>query len=65
MRILGIVVVTFIIMFLIKKLVENIINLSILLRKENYYDTSKQRKGIVLNKKTKRLEADNSLILPF
>ena len=53
------------IMYLIKKLVENIANLSILLRKKNYYDVSKQKHGIVYNKKTKKLEADQSLILPF
>lgn len=52
-------------MYLIKKLVENIANLSILLRKKNYYDVSKQKHGIVYNKKTKKLEADQSLILPF
>ena len=64
-RIIGILVTSVIIMYLIRKLVESIINLSILLRKENHFDVTKQRKGIVLNKRTKKLEADNSLILPF
>lgn len=64
-RIIGLVVTSIIIMYLIKKLVESIANLSILLRKGNYYDVSKQKDGIVYNKKTKKLEADQSLILPF
>lgn len=64
-RIIGLVVTSIFIMYLIKKLVENIANLSILLRKKNYYDVSKQKHGIVYNKKTKKLEADQSLILPF
>lgn len=65
LRIIGLVVTSIIIMYLIKKLVESIANLSILLRKRNYYDVSKQKDGIVYNKKTKKLEADQSLILPF
>ena len=64
-RIIGLVVTSIFIMYLIKKLVENIANLSVLLRKKNYYDVSKQKHGIVYNKKTKKLEADQSLILPF
>ena len=64
-RVIGLVVTSIFIMYLIKKLVENIANLSILLRKKNYYDVSKQKHGIVYNKKTKKLEADQSLILPF
>lgn len=52
-------------MYLFKKFVESICDLNVSLRKENYYDVSKQRHGIVLNKRTKKLEADQSLILPF
>ena len=64
-RILALVVTSIAIMFLAKKFVESVCNLSILLRKKNYYDVSKQRHGIVYNKKAKKLEADQSLILPF
>lgn len=53
------------VMFLIRKTIECIINLSVLLKKENYYDSTKQHQGIVFNKRKKKLEADNSLILPF
>lgn len=65
MRLLGLVVTSIIIVYLFKKFVESICNLDVSLRKENHYDVSKQRNGIVLNKDTKRLEADQSLILPF
>lgn len=65
LKIVALVVGTILIMFFLKKIVESICNLSVLLRKKNYYDVTKQRNGIVINKKTKKLEADQSLILPF
>ena len=52
-------------MFLMRKIVEGIINLFFVLKDKNKYNTSYQHQGIVLNKKSKRLEADNSLITPF
>lgn len=65
MRLLALVITSIIIVYLFKKFVESICNLDVSLRKENHYDVSKQRNGIVLNKDTKKLEADQSLILPF
>lgn len=55
----------FAICFFLKRLIESIINISVSLKKENYYDTTKQHQRMVFNKKTKKLEADNSIILPF
>jgi hypothetical protein len=65
LKVLAIILLTIAIMFFTKKIVENIFNLNILLRRKNYYDVSNQKHGIVLNKKTKKLEADQSIILPF
>ena len=64
-KVLAIIFLTIAIMFFIKKFVESIFNLNMSLRGKNYYDVSNQRHGIVLNKRTKKLEADQSLILPF
>ncbi|SCH63179.1 Uncharacterised protein [uncultured Bacteroides sp.] len=52
-------------MILIKKVVERIINLYALSKKESYYNIEKQRNGIVYNKENNKLEADQSIILPF
>ncbi len=52
-------------MLVAKKLIEGIINYSIISKKENKHDVSKQRHGIVYNKKDRKLEADQSTILPF
>lgn len=65
LKIIALVAGTIFIMFFLKKIVESFCNLSILLRKKNYYDVTKQRHGIVINKKKKKIEADQSLILPF
>lgn len=65
LRIFALTVGAILIMFFLRKIVESVCNLSILLGKKNYYDVTKQRHGIVINKKTKKLEADQSLILPF
>ena len=64
-KVLAIVLITVAIMFFTRKFVESIFNLAFLLKKKNRYDVTSQRQGIVLNKKTKKLEADQSLILPF
>lgn len=56
------------IMYFLRIIVECLSNLSILLDKKSYLDTTKKRKGgHVINKKTKKVEADNpnSIILPF
>lgn len=52
-------------MFLTKKFVESIYNLKVFFNRKNRYDVSNQRNGIVLNERKKRLEADQSIILPF
>lgn len=65
LRILLIIFFAIIFCFFFRKLIESIINLFTLLDKKNYYNITMQHQGIVLNKKTKKLEADNSLILPF
>lgn len=65
LKILAIIILTIAIMFFTKKFVESIFNLIFILKKKNWYDVSNQRHGIVLNKETKKLEADNSIILPF
>lgn len=65
LKVVAIVLLSILVMFLIKKLVEGVFNLNVVLRKDNSRDASKQRNGIVLNTKTKKLEADQSLILPF
>jgi len=64
-KVLAVVLLTIGIMFFIKKLVESVINLIYLSKDKNFYDVSNQKHGVVLNKKTKRLEADQSVILPF
>lgn len=64
-KVLAVVLLTIAIMFFIKKLVESVINLSYLSKDKNLYDVSNQKHGVVLNKKTKKLEADQSVILPF
>ena len=64
-RIIGIIVASIAAMYFMKKFVESVINLSVSLKKRNYYDKRLQHQGIVFNKRTKKLEADNSLILPF
>jgi len=64
-KVLAVVLLTIVIMFFIRKLVESVFNLTFMLRKKNLYDVSNQRHGIVLNNETKKLEADQSIILPF
>ena len=64
-RILLITALIVVAMFLIKKFVEGTFNLMALWDSKGKYDVSKQRHGIVYNKKDKKLEADQSLILPF
>lgn len=65
LRLLLLVFSAIAVMFFTRKFIESVINLSVSLKKKNYYNITMQHQGIVLNKKTKKLEADNSLILPF
>ena len=65
LKVAAVVLLGILAMFLIKKLVEGVFNLKIVFKKDNLRYISKQRNGIVINTKTKKLEADQSLILPF
>ena len=62
---MAIIVLCIAIVFFIRKFIESLFNLKVLLSKNNRNDVSKQRHGMVLNKKTGKLEADQSVILPF
>ena len=64
-RLLLVFVLGMVAIFLIKKMVEALYNILELRDKTNAYDTTKQRNGMVLNLRTKKLEADQSAILPF
>lgn len=64
-KILALVVTSIVIMYLFKKLVESLCRISVAMSKKNHYEVSNQRHGVVINKKEKKLEADQSLILPF
>jgi hypothetical protein len=60
LSILGIIAI-----FLFKRLIFAIYNLMDLFNKDIRTDVTRQRNGMVFNKKTKQLEADQSIILPF
>lgn len=66
-KIIAVIALTIVAIFLIKKLAERIINLNVLYNKRDKYDLSKQKDGIVFNKKKgkEKLEADQTIILPF
>lgn len=65
LNILFLVVAGVMLVFLIKKAIFIIYNIAELNDKRSCLDSSKQRHGIVFNKRTKQLEADQSVILPF
>lgn len=58
-------VLTIVAVLCYNKIIKCIAKLNIKSKKEYRYDIAKQRNGIVYNKKTKKLEADQSIILPF
>ena len=62
---IALVLLTIVAMLCVKKIVECLLNILISSKKENRYNVAKQRNGIVYNKKTQKLEADQSIILPF
>jgi hypothetical protein len=67
-RILAMVILTVIICYLIKKLVESIFNLITLWETRKHpgrYPERFNRGGMVFNKKTRKLEADNHIKQPF
>lgn len=63
-RIMAIIVLGIATTYFAKKFIESIYNF-IALGKKNYADVTRQKHGIVFNKKTNKLEADQSLIVPF
>ena len=63
-KILAIIALSVAIMFLSKKIIEGVLNVKAL-NEKNFHDVTRQKHGIVYNKKTQKLEADQSLILPF
>ena len=65
LKLTAILILGLVLVFLLKKLTQCLINLVVLYKKENSLDISKQRDGIVYNTTTKQLEADQSIILPF
>lgn len=62
---IALVLLTIVAVLCVKKIVECLLNILIFSKKENRYNVAKQRNGIVYNKKTQKLEADQSIILPF
>ena len=62
---IALVLLTIVAMLCVKKIVECLLNILIFSKKENRYNVAKQRNGIVYNRKTQKLEADQSIILPF
>lgn len=48
-----------------RKIIEGIANLAIVVKKRKHPDLPVQRNGIVFNKKSGKLEADQTCILPF
>lgn len=61
----AIVALSCIAVFLIRSIVETGIDLRVAMKEGKAPDRSKQKHSIVYNKKTQKLEADQSLILPF
>lgn len=55
----------FLAMFLVKKLIEAVINIIVLHKESKHPDLAKQCHGIVYNTESGKLEADRSLIVPF
>ncbi|MBR3502030.1 MAG: hypothetical protein IKO06_03900 [Alphaproteobacteria bacterium] len=68
LRVIAIVVLTIIIMWLFKKLVESVINLVTIIKaaKDWNHEANAESAHVVFNKKTKKLEnASNVVKLPF
>lgn len=53
------------IVFLVGKLVRHLLNLSAIISNKNTTDVSLRSHGVVYNEAKDKLEADQSLILPF
>ena len=64
LKIIGLILCTIVACWSCKKIVESVLNLMALLHNKKTYNNIK-RTGMVYNKKTKKLEADNCSKLPF
>lgn len=64
LRVLLIVFLGITVMFFTRKFIESVYNV-LASRKKHFHDSTRRHEGIVFNAKTGKLEADNSLILPF
>ena len=64
LKIIGLILCTIVACWASKKIVESILNLISLSHNKKMYDNIK-RTGMVYNKNTKKLEADNSPTVPF
>lgn len=65
LTILTFVLLGALVVLVCKKLCESIVNLIVVFKKGTSLDLAKQRNGVVLNEETKKLEADQAVILPF
>lgn len=64
-RLLEIILLTIVALYAVKKIIFAILNLRALNQYRKSPDSISQRQGIVYNKRTKKLEADQSPILPY
>ena len=64
LKIIGLVLCTIVACWAIKKIVEGVLNLTSLSHSKKTYNRIK-RNGMLYNKKTKKLEADNCSATPF
>ena len=64
-KLLLVFVLGIIAILLIKRMVYAVYNILELRNKSNAYDIVKKRNGIVFNTTTNKLEADQSVMLPF
>jgi len=64
LKIIGLILCTIVACWVSKKIVESVLNLIALSHNKKTYNNIK-RTGMVYNKNTKRLEADNSQSIPF
>lgn len=65
LKLLGIIVLAIVGVFCLKRLFFAVLNLRALINYKKHPESINQRHGIVYNKKTGKLEADQSPILPF
>lgn len=63
--IMALIALCILIVFLVGKLVRHLLNLSAIISNKNTTDVSLRSHGVVYNETTDKLEADQSLILPF